>query len=105
VSFAEDAATAHVDAQFDLWGAAATYTPPGGGAGVPCVVIVGKPDQVYDTGGLQLVRSATVVRVRSRDLPSPAENGVFTVGSSVHRVLGQPLRGGPANLVWTAAAT
>jgi hypothetical protein len=98
-----------VDGLFSM-GAAAVYVPPGGGAGVPCRVVIKGGDDLADAGaGLRLAQATRLIDVRQREVPSPAKGGTFQLISpatglpdgEVMAIHAAPRREDPLRLVWT----
>lgn len=100
-----------IDAAFEEFGAAASYTPPGGGAAVPVIALDAVPEPgeleqaVFGPGGYVLPgerRSPGVVReVRRSELAGPAEGGALTMTESGDVFdVGRPVLVPPHFRVW-----
>ncbi len=91
-----------VNAAFTARGRAATYTPPGGGSSVSCLLIDDASDrQAAGTLGRPVMKGF-VVKVRKSDIAAPAKGGtfVFTDTSESVTILGDPITVDGARLVW-----
>ena len=73
---AEIAAEA-VDASYAVWGVAATYTPPGGGSAVSCIVIKDARDRHASTSRGRPVMKGTTLTVRRSEVALPQKGGSF----------------------------
>jgi hypothetical protein len=94
-----------VNAVFAGRGRAAGYTPPTGGAAVPCVVIYDAADrEAASTLGRPFMR-AGIIRVRKSELAAPAKGGVFTVGAQTLTVQSDPRADDAERLVWVMTVT
>ena len=80
-SFADHAKRA-IDAVFEHLGVAATYTPPGGGAGTACTILLDKRDPESRQGEGRPQAGIVTIEVRKSEIALPAKNGVFAVGAS-----------------------
>lgn len=93
---------AAVDAGFGVFGAAATYTPPGTGqTPVPCVVIRRSGDVEDGFGGGTTLRRTETVDVRRAEIAAPVTGGSFAVAGQTLRILGDPASTDPDRLVWS----
>jgi hypothetical protein len=91
-----------VNAAFTARGRAATYTPPGGGASTPCLLIDDASDrQAAGTLGRPVMKGL-VVKVRKSEIAAPAKDGtfVFTDTSESVKILSDPVTIDGARLVW-----
>lgn len=63
----------------------ALYTPPGGGAGIPCTVLVDRALQVYGDQG-EVVGHRIAITLFLATVPSPARGGTVAIGAEVFRL-------------------
>jgi hypothetical protein len=85
----------------DEFGLAATYTPPGGGAGVACTILVNKADaqaafgqDTPSAGNVELV-------VNADEIAAPAQGGTFAVaGGPSYEIMDRPRLGDLAGKIW-----
>jgi hypothetical protein len=90
-----------VDASFAVWGKAATYVPPGGGAPTPCSVIRNLRDrEMTGLNGRPLMQGA-VIEVRRSEVAVPAKGGMFIVDGTSFSIASDPESNDPDRLVWT----
>lgn len=61
----------------DEFGLAAVYTPPGGGAGVPCTILLDRTDGDAAHGDGRPVSGRVVLQVQRSEVAAPARNGTF----------------------------
>lgn len=66
-----------VDACFAAFGKAASYTPPGGGAGVACTVLLDKCDAAAMPGDGRPLPGQVRIEVRVSEIAVPAAQGTF----------------------------
>jgi hypothetical protein len=99
-AFADHARRA-IDAVFEHFGVAATYTAPGGGAAIPCTILVDRRDPESQQGEGRPQAGIVTIEGRKSDIALPAKNGVFAVGATNYTVLDRPLAGDPDGLTWT----
>jgi hypothetical protein len=92
-----------VDASFAVWGKAATYVPPGGGAPVSCIVIRNIRDREMTGFNGRPIMQGTVIEVRKSEVEAPARGGVFTFadGGAAFAIISDPQAQDPERLVWT----
>ena len=92
-----------VDASFATWGepAPTTYTPPGGGAAVPCTVILDRREAGARLEDGRPPAGQVTIEVRKSEVASPASGGVFAVGSESFTVMNRPIEHDSSGLVWT----
>ena len=73
---------------------AATYTPPGGGAAVPCTVMVDRDTQPYAVDQMSVATARALVTIYFADVPVQLGGGVvhlteadedLTLGEELHR--------------------
>jgi hypothetical protein len=95
-----DHARRAIDAVFEHLGAAAAYTPPGGGAAVPCMVIDDRADRELTGFSGRPLMQANVFRVRRSEIAALAPGGVFVVDGASFTVVGDPRSDGPFRLEW-----
>ena len=85
---------------FEVFGVAATYTPPGGGSPVSCKVILDSRDRELEFGRGAAIMQGQTLQVRRSELPSPAKGGTFTIGAETLTVLDDPRSDDPDRHVW-----
>ena len=85
---------------FEVFGVAATYTPPGGGSTVACTVILDSRDRELEFGRGAAIMQGQALQVRRVELPAPAKGGTFAVGSATLTVLDDPRSDDPDRHVW-----
>lgn len=95
---AADLAALAIDPNFEIWGLAASYTPPGGGSPVACLVIRKSPDQEIEVG--RGFMRGDMIEVRKSEIAAPAKGGTFTLGAEVLKVLDDPRSEDACRLVW-----
>ena len=104
---AEIAAEA-VDACYDAFGVAASYTPPGGGPASPCAVIRDARDRDLAGGRGPAVMRGTTIRMRKAEVAAPQKGGTVTLAESgeVLTILGDPVTpdDDPERLEWEFGA-
>ena len=106
---ADDVAQLAVDDTYAEFGREATYTPPGGGAGIPCTVIVdlrdigSRPDDGHPIAGQM------TIEVRRSEIAAPAKDGTFAFtaasGNITATVMNRPMLDEENALVWKMWAT
>ena len=99
-AFADHARRA-IDAVFEHLGIAATYTPPGGGAAIVCMILLDKRDPESRQGEGRPQAGIVAIEVRKSEIALPAKNGMFAVGATDYTVLDRPMAGDPDGLTWT----
>jgi hypothetical protein len=100
MGFADTGVLLTVDATFAAYGAVASYSPPGGGDAVACVVCRKVPDRALGFGqGAPLLQSDEI-EVRKSEVSAPARGGLFTVGTEVLEILSDPRCEDDLALVW-----
>jgi hypothetical protein len=100
-----------VDAAFAAVGIpGCAYTPPGGGAAIPCVLIRDEADREF--GGIaesRMLARGDILRVRSSEVPSPVKNGTFVavaadaiarLGAATLKIAVDPIASDQMRLVW-----
>jgi hypothetical protein len=85
---------------FEVFGTAASYTPPGGGPTVGCTIILDARDRELEFGRGSAIMQGQVLQVRRSELPAPAKTGTFAVGSATLTVLDDPRSDDPDRHVW-----
>jgi hypothetical protein len=85
---------------FEVFGVAATYTPPDGGSSAGCAVILDTRDRELEFGRGSPVMQGQVLQVRRSELSAPAKGGTFAVGSASLTVLDDPRSDDPDRHVW-----
>ncbi|MGD9924433.1 MAG: hypothetical protein AB7V13_23765 [Pseudorhodoplanes sp.] len=85
-----------------LFAKAAIYTPPGGGDGIACRVLIGRADATMGgISGRPLVKGGTL-DVRSSEVALPVRGGTFAIaGGETLKVIGDPEAADDERLVWT----
>lgn len=100
-----------VDAVFVARGKTATYTPPGGGPGVACLVLLDRrdPDEVPGQGRPSAGRAT--IKVRASQVASPAATGTFFVPAqaghpiaATYAAIDRPRAADPDGFVWVMTA-
>jgi hypothetical protein len=94
-----------VDASFVVWGKAASYVPPGGGAPVPCTVIRDVRDRAVSGLKGRPVMQGAVIEVRRAEIAVPAKGGTFIIDGSSFSIEGDPESDDPERLVWICSVT
>ena len=89
-----------VDASFAVWGKAATYVPPGGGAPIHCTVIRDLRDREMSGLNGRPFLQRMLIEVRSSEVPAPAKGGTFIVNGSSYSIESDPESDDPERLVW-----
>jgi hypothetical protein len=89
-----------VDASFAVWGKAATYVPPGGGAPIPCTVIRDVRDRAMSGLKGRPVMEGVVIEVRRSEIAAPARGGTFIIDGSSFSIESDPESDDPERLVW-----
>ncbi|MGD9506947.1 MAG: hypothetical protein AB7I59_04475 [Geminicoccaceae bacterium] len=82
----------------------AVYTLPDG-EGVPCRIMLRRPDETVEFGGSKLVVGSVVVEVRPSEVAAPAKGGTFTVGDAVYTIRAVPKKPDPDRLIWRCEAS
>lgn len=82
------------------FGAAATYTPPGGGAATACRVILDRSDRDVSAEFTKGVVAGTTIEVRASEVAAPAPGGTFVVAGTTYKVRGSPVQRDADRLVW-----
>jgi hypothetical protein len=96
----ETAADLAVFFNSDEFGLAATYTPPGGGAAIPCIVLRDAQDrQASGTLGRPIMRG-TMISVRKAEIAAPAKGGTFVVDGESLVIQGDPETDDADRLIW-----
>jgi hypothetical protein len=85
---------------FEVFGIAATYTPPGGGSAIACTVILDARDRDLEFGRGAALMQGQTLQVRRSELPAPAKGGTFMISSSTLIVLDDPRCDDPDRHVW-----
>jgi hypothetical protein len=93
------------DEIYAVFGKAAGYVPPGGGAVVPCTIQVDRRDLgARPDDGRPLVGQVTI-KVRTKEIAAPARGGVFTLdvsdGAATYTVANRPQPIDPNRDEWT----
>ncbi len=93
-----------VDAAFEDLGTPATYTPPGGGAAVACMIQRARPDEAIELGTGRIVEATDMVDVRASEVAAPAKGGTFTVeeagGPTTLTITAKPMTTDSERLIW-----
>jgi hypothetical protein len=85
---------------FEVFGSAASYTPPGGGSGVACTVILDARDRELEFGRGAAVMQGQTLQVRRNEVSAPAKGGTFALGAAMLIVLDDPRSDDPDRHVW-----
>jgi hypothetical protein len=85
---------------FEVFGIAATYTPPGGGPSAGCTIIIDSRDRELEFGRGSAFMQGQALQVRRSELLAPAKGGTFAVGSATLTVLDDPRSDDPDRQVW-----
>jgi hypothetical protein len=99
-AFADHAKRA-IDVVFEHFGVIASYTPPGGGPGTACTLLLDRRDPESQQGEGRPQAGIVAIEVRKSEIALPAKNGVFAVGATNYTVLDRALAGDPDGLTWT----
>ena len=83
------------------WAKAATYTPPGGGAGAPCTVLIGSEDREVSFGTSHAFAEGDVLQVRRSEIAAPARGGTFLIGATTYAIQGDPRTLDADRAIWT----
>lgn len=94
-----------VDASFAVWGKAASYVPPGGGAPVPCTVIRDIRDRAMSGLKGRPVMQGVVIEVRKSEIAAPARSGTFIIDGSSFLIESDPRSDDSERLVWICTVT
>lgn len=70
----------------------AVYRAGGLGAGVPCRVILTRPDLQSSFGDARINSETTMLDVRASEVTAPAAGDTITLGAEVLVIQGDPLR-------------
>jgi hypothetical protein len=83
---------------------AATYTPPGGGSAVPCMVYVDRDVQVYAVDQVDVAAPRTVVTFLLAQVANPQRGGtVLLTETSESFALDAEQRRDESRIVWVVA--
>ena len=85
---------------FEVFGLAANYRPPGGDSQVACTIILDSRDRELEFGRGSSVMRGRVLQVRRAEVPAPAKNGTFEIGSEALTVLDDPRSDDPDRHLW-----
>lgn len=77
----------------------AVWKESGVGAGLPCRLILKRPDELTDFGGAQLVSSTVLADVRVSEIADPRPGDWIEIGSDRYEIQGKPRRD-RERLVW-----
>jgi len=101
MGFASEMFADAVDVKYDAFGKAAVYTPPGGGAGVPCVVVSDGRDVAQSADDPRPLVGQRTFTVRKTEIAQPGHGGVFVVaGLGTFTIFNQPIQPDPEGLEW-----
>lgn len=78
---------------------AATYSAPNGSP-VVCTIIRAEQDQTLHIGNGRPILQGRIFEVRASEIPSPVKDGIFTINSVDHTIVGDPETTDPERLVW-----
>ncbi len=93
-------AAAAVDACYAAFGVDATYTPPGGGSPVACIVLKDSSDRHPAAGRGSPIMQGHIVEVRKSEIAAPARGGVLLIGSESLTIQSDPETRDAERLVW-----
>lgn len=98
----DDLAKEAIDASYDEFGKAATYTPPGGGPAMPCTVILDLRDPASRPDDGRPVEGVAIIQVRKSEVAAPAHDGVFAVTALAKSfsVTSRPQPNDPDGIEW-----
>jgi hypothetical protein len=83
---------------------AATYTPPGGGPAVPCMVYVDRDVQPYTVDQMDVATPRTVVTFLLAEVANPQHAGTVTLTATAESFqLDAELRRDESRVVWVVA--
>ncbi|OSM07597.1 head-tail joining protein [Magnetofaba australis] len=92
-----------VDAVFDAFGVAATYTPANGDPATTITVLAKRPDEVVGFGETRIAAEISLFEIRASDVASPEAGDVITLNGINYTVQGTPMRD-VERLTWTLEA-
>ncbi|MCW2242802.1 head-tail joining protein [Azospirillum canadense] len=75
-----------LDSTFLRLGTEAVYTPPDGGAPVPCWVTFRQPDAEFSAFGGGVTLPARIAEVRAAEVAAPEESGTLAVAGQTYRI-------------------
>lgn len=78
---------------------AASYTPPGGGAGASLRIILRMSDDIGEFGSSRVKVTSRLADVRVADLANPEKGGTLLVGTENYRISAAPMAD-RERLVW-----
>ena len=93
-----------VDQVFALYGAEASYMPPGGGTAIDCAVIRNQADRDLAgglTGFSRPIVAGVTIEVRASEIAQPQRAGVFVIAGQNYQISEDPKTEDPDRLVWT----
>ncbi len=91
----DDIAAGAREEVYAMFGKAASYVAPGGGASVPCVILIDLRDMNAKADDGRPLVGQTTIQVRKSEIAAPAHGGVFTLdvseGGAVYTVSNRPI--------------
>ncbi|MGL4963181.1 MAG: head-tail joining protein [Inquilinus sp.] len=78
----------------------AVYTPPGGGAGIPCRVVPSRPTAEMEFSGMRISQQTALFDVRQAEVPAPKAEGQLVIGAETFVVQSAP-KLDRERLIWT----
>jgi hypothetical protein len=85
----------------DEFGVAAVYSPPGGGTGMPCTLLMGTQDRAIGATLGRPIAKGIEACVRAAELPAPAKGGTFVVDGQTLTIQGDPRTDDAERRIWT----
>jgi len=102
MSFADSTAFMQ-DSIFEQGGSDATWLAGGVGEGIACKVLTHQPDQAVAFGDQRTIVATVMLKVRKKEIVSPAADDTVTIGSDSFQIIGTPTLDKYRN-VWTCEA-
>jgi len=102
VGFATEVTRDAVDACYEAWGRAAQYTLAGGGAAMPCVVLIDFRDPAQSAEDSRPLAGQKTLSVRTGEVVvAPVPGAQFAVsGGATLTVCNRPVRPDPDGFEW-----
>jgi hypothetical protein len=102
----ESAADLAVFFNADEFAATAVYVPPGGGAGVPCSILIDLREEGAAHGQGEPLAGQGTVEVQKVEIAAPAQGGVFTVTAppvlfGAYTIMDRPIAADDTGTVWS----
>lgn len=90
-----------VDVKYEAFGISAIYTPPGGGASIPCTVVLDGRDVGQSPDDPRPLVGQRTYTVRKAELSSPSAGGAFALeGGGNFIISNRPISPDPEGLEW-----